>query len=158
MSVNFAQHAEPAKLWCHNDIIYAHHLTSVPTTSHCPKRDATMVSGRQATLHTYVLIRTATKCDDSLSFWLIFRKWYDCHFIEMGYKSPLMKDLENRDSKSGDTSMLYCYQPELQKVLLRALMYPWCQGTLLHRFESSDFGNINVNIYILYQATVTLDN
>ena len=40
----------------------------VSTTSHCSKRDVTMVSGSQATLHTRVPITTATTYDESLIF------------------------------------------------------------------------------------------
>ena len=65
-SVNIALHAELAKLWRHNDIIFVRYLTMtlVPTTSHRPKRDVTIVSGSLATLHTRVPITTATPSGD----------------------------------------------------------------------------------------------
>ena len=55
-SVNFALYAEPAKLWRHNNLILARHLTItlVSTTFYCSKADVTMVSGGLATLHTHV--------------------------------------------------------------------------------------------------------
>ena len=70
-SVNFALPAELARLWRHNDLIYAQRLTMtlVSTTSRCSKRNVTMVSGSMATLKTRVLITTTTTLDESLMFW-----------------------------------------------------------------------------------------
>ena len=56
-SVNCALYA---KLWRHNDLIYARHLimtmTLESTTFHCSKRYVKIVSGSLATLYTRVLI------------------------------------------------------------------------------------------------------
>ena len=68
-SVNFSLHAQPAKLWRHNNLIYAHHLTImlVSTPFHCSKRGVAMVRRSQVALHTRVLIPTETMCDEILS-------------------------------------------------------------------------------------------
>ena len=70
LSVNLVLHAATAQLWRHNNLIFAHLLTMmlVSTTSHCSKRDVTMISGSLVTLHTRVLIRTAAPCDENLIF------------------------------------------------------------------------------------------
>ena len=87
MTFGLALQAELAKLWRHNDLIYARRLIMMllSTTSHCSKP-----SGSLATVHTRVPITTATMCDESLIF------FQDCHFIDSGYESPRMMHLENR--------------------------------------------------------------
>ena len=71
-SVNFALQAVLATLWRQHDLIYTRRLTMthVSTTSHCSKREVTMVSGSLATLDTRVPITTATTCDESLILFL----------------------------------------------------------------------------------------
>ena len=85
----------------HNDLIYVRHLTIafVSTTSHCSKRDVTIISGSQATLHTRIPITTVAMCDESLRlrFWQTSCTWYVCHFIQREFLSSYIIHLENRD-------------------------------------------------------------
>ena len=94
-SVNFALHAELAKVWRHNDLIYAQRLTMtlVPTASHCSKRDVTMVSGSMTTLNT-VRSQRQQRAMQVRFFDTDILKHY-CHFIDRAYESPHMMHIEH---------------------------------------------------------------
>ena len=84
--VNFALHAKPAKLWCHNDLIYARRLiiTFVSTTFHCSKRH--VHNGNNVRWKFDVLER------HSVNYTYIYI--YGGNFIERGYESPHVMHLE----------------------------------------------------------------
>ena len=87
--VNFALNAAPARPWRHNDLFYTCYSTMalVSAIFHCSKYNATMVSVSQAALHTRLLIATSKGCDERLSLWQIFCKWYGRNFIDRGQES-----------------------------------------------------------------------
>ena len=141
--VNFAVHAKLAKLWSHTDLIYTHHLTitHVSTTFYCSKRDVTMVSGIQVTLHTPVRITTTTKCDDS--FWKTFGKMIWLSFYWKGIwvppPPPPPPHTHTMHLENGDLRIWYVLFQTKMKFLLRALWNPDRQDLLLQSFDRGNF-------------------
>ena len=147
-SVNFALHAEPTKLWRHNDLIYAQRLWQQLSVVPSETSQWSMPALQHNTAHTCTDHNGNNGRRTFVFLTQTFGKWYECHFIERGNESPHKMHLENRDLKiwNSCSKVIWGYT---EKVVIKMEISPHhflCVAPSLTEVEMTQRCSIVINL------------